>query len=244
MFSAADRADFARLAAQLPGVEGVAVTTSGRHGTVSQLGPLKTGAAWSTAKVPVAMAAIEAGQARDGDLVQAITASNNAAAERMWVALGKGSKAAQMSTAQLRQAGDLRTQVQPRRLRAEFTAFGQTQWALRDQVRFVAGMPCVVAGQRVRTLMGRVVDDQRWGLGSVDERAQFKGGWGPGINAGADDGWLDRQMGVVTVAGRQVAVAIATTAVDHTTGTQNLTALAQWVVAHVEAGRAPRHAQC
>jgi hypothetical protein len=190
------------------------------------------------------MAAISAGLDQRQDLVQAITASDNAAAERLWEALGEGEKAAQATTAQLREAGDAQTHVQTQRLLAGYTAFGQTQWALTDQARFVAGMPCVPSGQKVLALMSQVVAGQRWGLGSTGTQAQFKAGWGPGITPGTGDGWLDRQMGIVTIDGRPVAVAMATTASDHTTGTQNLTTIARWVVAHANARRAPRRPQC
>jgi hypothetical protein len=244
LLSAADRASFSRLAAQLVGEEGVAVTTLGRDRPVSRVGSLRDGVAWSTAKVPVAMAAISAGVAQQQDLVQAITASDNAAAERLWSALGAGSNAASAADAQLRAAGDTRTQIQAQRLRAGYTEFGQSQWALTDQARFVGGMSCTRTGGQLLDLMGDVVSGQRWGLGSAGVPAQFKGGWGPGVSPGAGDGWLDRQMGIVTVGGRPVAVAIATTAGDHATGTQALTSLARWVVTHVDASRAPRSARC
>ena len=244
LLSAADRASFSRLATQLPGDEGVAVSTLGRGRAVARAGALRTGVAWSTAKVPVAMAAIAAGVAQSQDLTQAITASDNAAAERLWTALGAGANAAQASTAQLRGAGDTQTQVQAQRLRSGFTAFGQTQWALTDQARFAGGMACVAPGRQVLELMGQVVAGQRWGLGSTASPARFKAGWGPGVTAGAGDGWLDRQMGILTVGGKPVAVAMATTAANHETGIQNLSAIARWVASHVNAGRAPRDPRC
>ena len=73
---------------------------------------------------------------------------------------------------------------------------------------------------------------------------QLKGGWGPGSQPGVSGGYLDRQMGVVTVGGRKLAVAIASAPSDgsHTTGTSNLTAIARWLVAHADAKGLPgRH---
>ena len=244
LLSAADRASFTRLAAQLPGDEGFAVATLGRGRPVARAGSLRSGVAWSTAKVPVAMAAIAAGVAQSQDLTQAITASDNEAAGRLWSALGEGTSAADAATAQLREAGDARTQIQAQRLRSEYTAFGQTQWALTDQVRFVGGMACVAAGQQVLELMNQVVAGQRWGLGATGKPAQFKAGWGPGVTAGAGDGWLDRQMGLVAISGRRVAVAMATTAPSHESGIQSLSAIARWVVTHVDASVAPREPRC
>jgi hypothetical protein len=244
LLSAADRASFSRLGAQLAGEEGVAVTTLGRGRAVSRAGTLRGGVAWSTAKLPVAMAAISAGVGAQSDLEQAITASDNAAAERLWSALGDGETAAAAATEQVRAAGDARTVIEGRRLRAGYTAFGQTAWPLSDQARFVAGMACADSGPDVLGLMNNVVSGQRWGLGSTGNDAQFKGGWGPGVSPGSGGGWLERQVGVTTIKGRPIAVAIATTAGDHGTGTQNLTAIARWVVTHVDVSGAPRQAAC
>ena len=190
------------------------------------------------------MAAISAGVARRKDLVQAITLSDNAAAERLWEALGGGTLAAEAATAQVREAGDARTEIQARRLRPGFTAFGQTQWGLADQARFAAGMSCGNAGRQVRALMNDVAEGQRWGLGSTGNAAQFKAGWGPGVSPGQGDGWLDRQLGIVMVDDRPIAVAMITTAADHPSGARSLTTIARWVVAHINAKRAPRTAQC
>jgi hypothetical protein len=194
--------------------------------------------------VPVAMAAIAAGVARSTDLRKAITASDNAAAERLWAGLGGGHLAAAAATAQLRAAGERRTDVQSRRVRPGYSAIGQTNWALVDQARFTAGMACSPAGARVLRLMGAVVDEQRWGLGLPGRGAQFKGGWGPGVTPGTADGWLDRQMGVLKIRGRRVAVTLLTDAGDHATGTRNLTSLARWVTSHANTAGLPPTTGC
>lgn len=244
LISSADRASFARLASELSGEEGLALTPLDRERSVVHLGTLRTGVAWSTAKVPVVMAAISAGVGAQADFAQAITASDNAAAQRVWEALGGGDVAARAATEQLRAAGDATTQIQSRQLRPGFSAFGQTTWRLSDQARFAAGMACTGPGAAVLALMERVVAGQRWGLGSTGRVTQFKAGWGPGISAGAGDGWLDRQFGLVSIGGRPIAVAIASTANDHGTGTQNLTRIAQWLVSHLDATGASRRATC
>ncbi len=233
-FSPADRASFAALARELPGAEGVAVTSGGE---VLRLGALRTGTAWSTAKVPVAMAAIADGSAGSADLTAALTASDNAAAERLWAGLGLPTTAARLATAQLRTGGDGRTVVQTRRLAGpRFTAFGQTGWRLDDQARFALGLECSVPGRRALAVMRRVVPAQRWGLGTLSGFSAFKGGWGPGIRPGrVRSRWLERQFGVVTVGGRRLAVALASTAPDHTAGPRALTRLAAWVAAHADA---------
>lgn len=245
LFSSADRKSWARLASSLPGAEGVAVSPVGQDQTVWKAGSFTRGVAWSTAKAPVAMAAIKAGTARQGDLVAAITASDNAAAERLWSSLGSPGTAARAATRQVRAAGDSNTVIQSQRLRGSaYTAFGQTSWALADQVRFVAGMGCLAAGKRVLGLMGRVVSGQRWGLGTTGGSARFKGGWGPGVSPGQANGWLDRQMGIIDVGGKQAAVTIATTAGGHGSGTSNLTRMAQWVKSHVNPAALTSSPQC
>ncbi|MDX6378807.1 MAG: hypothetical protein QOE98_3110 [Gaiellaceae bacterium] len=247
ILSAADRASFAGVAASLGGRSGVAVAGLGLDTSVEAAGTLRSGVAWSTAKVPVAMAAIDAGAAQQPNLTAAITASDNQAALRLWSSLGGGQKAASAANAQLRAAGDARTQVQSQTVAGSgYTPFGQTMWSLSDQARFTAGMACTQAGGQVLGLMGRVVAGQRWGLGSAGVDAQFKGGWGPGTQPGAAGGWLDRQMGVLSIAGRPLAVAIATSPRDnsHATATRNLTAIARWVVEHADTGRLPRQVDC
>jgi hypothetical protein len=196
----------------------------------------------------VAMAVVADGgaAAHRSDLRQAIAASDNAAAERLWSSLGAGAAAAAAATAQLRRAGDRRTIVQSRRLRRQFTPFGQTAWRLSDQVRFTAGMPCLSQGRYVLDLMGDTIAAQRWGLGSTNARAQLKGGWGPGSRPGVAGGYIDRQMGVITTRGRGYAVAIATAPADgsHETGTAHLTQIAKWVVEHVDVRSIAREPRC
>lgn len=238
ILSAADRAAFDQLVASLDADVGIAVSAVGRRRPVETAGTLQRSVAWSTSKVPVAMAALADGSvsADSPTLRQAITASDNASAEQLWQGLGGGSEAADATDAQLRAAGDTATRTQSRVLRSGFTAFGQTTWTLRDQVRFTAGMSCLPAGRQVLSLMGQTIPAQRWGLGATGRPARLKGGWGPGSVPGQAGGYLDRQMGVVTISGRRLAVAIAVRPADgaHETGTALLTRLARWTVAHAD----------
>ncbi|WP_354698730.1 hypothetical protein DSM112329_04423 [Paraconexibacter sp. AEG42_29] len=239
LLSDADRSSFGALASSLGGTSGVAVMPAGRGGTVQTAGSLQTGVAWSTMKTGVAAAtyAKGTGGSSAGLLSRAITASDNSAAESLWSNLGPPSQAGALVEAQLRAAGDVSTSVQTQRVRSGFTAFGQTQWPLAGQVRFTAGMTCTGPGRQVLALMGQVVADQRWGLGSAGVSARFKGGWGPGSGGG----YLVRQMGILRIRGHQVAVTIATQPADGSFGggTRNLTAIAKWVVAHVDPAAAP-----
>jgi hypothetical protein len=129
-------------------------------------------------------------------------------------------------------AGDSATQVESRVLRPGFSSFGQTEWAVRDQQRFIARLPCLRDARVVLELMGEVAPDQRWGLGSIGRPARVKGGWGPDETGR----YLVRQIGIVTLAeNRWIAAAIATEPADGTfaSGAADLNRIAQWLIAHV-----------
>jgi hypothetical protein len=196
--------------------------------------------AWSTIKVPLALAVIRrGGGSRYAQLLRrAITASDNQAAEQLWSSLGRPRAAGRAVERALAAAGDNTTNVQTRRVRAGFTAFGQTRWPLPAQQRFIAGLPCVRGGERILGLMGEVVASQRWGLGSTRFAARFKGGWGPD-GAGR---YLVRQMGLLQLPnGRRVAVSISTvpSGGQFATGTRNLTRVARWLARRLNRAAVP-----
>ena len=177
------------------------------------LGEWRTGAAWSTSKVALSVAALAAATpaqlaARRTLARSAITESNNAAALALWAQLGGGSSAAAQVDAVLAAHGDPLTRTQAQQVRPPYTPFGQTTWSLAAQTRFAAGLVCDTGSPAVTetlALMERISAGQRWGLGRLTEPV-FKGGWGPG----PDGGYLVRQFGVVTIAGHRYAVAVAT----------------------------------
>jgi len=233
LLRAGSRSSFRRLEARLGGSSGIAIAAS-VAGPTATLGELRSGPAWSTIKVAIAMATEEADgghpdTATDGLIARALTASDNAAAAQLWDQLGP--QAGQRTQQQLRAAGDVSTTVQTQRVRAEFSPFGQTDWSTLDQARFAAALPCLPHSGPVLSLMGQVQADQRWGLGSAGVPARFKGGWGP--DAGGR--YLVRQFGLLTLHGRQVAVAIATKPADgqFATATSNLDQIAGWAVQHI-----------
>ncbi|MDX8152102.1 hypothetical protein SK069_10895 [Patulibacter brassicae] len=234
LLGAADRAAFEALTTRLGGRVGLALAPLRDPDTVQVVGRLRTGVAWSTSKVPVAVAAVEAGTAPAASLRAAITASDNVAATRLWASLGTATAAASAATEVLRAGGDATTQIESRTLRPGFTPFGQTTWRLADQVRYAARLSCTPAGRRVRTLMGQVVAGQRWGIAGLPG-ARVKGGWGPGVSAGRAGGYLVRQFGTVRHRGGTVVVAVAATAADLGGGVRKLDAIADWVSARAGA---------
>ena len=226
-------ADFAQLENQLQAELGVAVSAVGTGALPSMLGNWPKGPAWSTIKVPLAIAALreqDSSQVID-EMRRAIIESDNAAAESIWQSLGDPVTAAHQVEKVLRQAGDFTT-VESQKVRPEFTAFGQTIWPLAEQARYLAFAACDETSEPILDLMGEVEEDQRWGLGTIAE-TQFKGGWGPSPSGS----YLVRQMGILSTPTGKTAVAIAAQpeSGSFADGTRDLTEVADWLSAHLGA---------
>jgi hypothetical protein len=230
---AALAADFARLETQLQAVAGIAVSAVGDGQTPMMFGQWQSGPAWSTIKVPLIIAALR--EERPPEVTDAMTAaiteSDNAAAESIWASLGDPVNAARKVDAVLRETGDPTT-VQSQRVRPEFSAFGQTEWPLTDQVRFTSVAVCDKANAPVFALMGQVESDQRWGIGALPD-SRFKGGWGPSPTGS----YLVRQMGVLAGPTGMIAVALAAQPASGKLedGIAALTEMATWLTAHMSA---------
>lgn len=195
------------------GSAGIAIAVPRRGASISQAGTLVSDVAWSTSKVPIAMAVVHHYGAVDNNIISAITMSDNTAAEAMWAALGEPMSAAQAVNSILRIGGDSETVINTAVTRPGYTVFGQTQWSLSNQAVFGAGMLCAPGGPEIAELMGSISEDQAYGLGRIPGAA-FKGGWGPDIQ----DNYLVRQFGLIPSgdAGQYVGVAIAAKAGDGT----------------------------
>ena len=203
------------------GFTGIAVTPVGGGGPVERAGAWTTGVAWSTIKVPLAVAAARSSPQSLENATSAVTSSDNAAAQALWDGLGGGERSAAAVGAVLADGGDATTQVPSQITRPPYTIFGQTRWTLEDQVRFGSRLPCLGSSARVVDLMGQITAEQQWGLGRIPG-ARFKGGWGPGESGG----YLVRQFGLVPAAGGDVAVAIATDAPSFEAGIATLSGVA------------------
>ena len=224
-------AEFAGLEKSLPAAVGLAVHAVGAGDQSIALGHWRSGPAWSTIKVPLAIAGLRAKEPPEvtDAMRAAITRSDNVAAESIWQSLGPAVTAARRVEAVLRETGDP-TVVQSRKVRPEFTAFGQTDWPLTDQVRFAALAACDKRDAPIFGLMSQIEPDQRWGIGT-NSGARFKGGWGPSLSGKH----LVRQFGVLTTAAGMTAVALAAQPVSGSfdDGTQQLTRMAAWLTAHL-----------
>lgn len=222
--------EFASLAAQLNATVGIVVRPVGAGPTPVTAGEWSTGTAWSTIKVPLAIAGLrESDQVTDA-MRAAITQSDNEAAESIWQSLGEPTEAAKKVEAVLADAG-APTTVESQKVRPEFTAFGQTTWSLADQATFLSSAVCDPVDAPIMELMGQISPDQRWGLGGIPG-AKFKGGWGPS----PEGNYLVRQFGVIPVrdGSAVVAVAVEPRSGAFDDGTAALTQIATWLQEHAD----------
>ncbi|MBA4084776.1 MAG: hypothetical protein C0493_07525 [Kytococcus sp.] len=205
-----------RVARQHPDSEvAVAWAPVGTKGRPHVVGDPTRLVAWSTIKVPLALAVVRAGHGEEmtDDIDRALRASDNEAATRLWERLGGGSRASEAVGTQLRRGGDRTTDVPAEVTVPGYSPFGQSSWALTAQTRFTAALPCLTGSASVTDAMGRVSDGQRWGLGGI-KGARYKGGWGstPG-------GYVVRQLGIVPGTKGDTAVTLQVRTGTHEQGT-------------------------
>lgn len=158
------------------------VAVADREGTVNA-GLRGEEPAWSTVKVPIAIAAL-----RDGaspELVDlAIKESDNDAAYALWshVRWTEGD-AGSAVTALLEEYGSTGEFEEP---------FGYSTWLLEEQAEFGAHLPCIPEAEQVYDAMDDIVEWQDNGLDMLPN-TRAKGGWGL---SEYDNGYTHRQIGV------------------------------------------------
>ncbi|KAA0917315.1 hypothetical protein [Dietzia sp. ANT_WB102] len=206
---------------------GIAVAPVG-GGQIREAGAWRTGVAWSTIKIPLAVAVARTDPQAVLHNAAAITVSDNQAAESLWERLGGGAVSATAVGRLLAEGGDVSTEVPSVPSRPGYSIFGQTRWSLVDQTRFASALPCLPGAEQVIDLMGQIAPDQRWGLGRLPG-ARFKGGWGPGESGG----YLVRQFGVVRAAGGDVAISLAVDAPSFGEGTAAITTMVDAIAPHL-----------
>lgn len=226
-------ADFTQLQPTLGGQVGLAIMPVG--GTrITVFGDWTSGIAWSTIKVPLAVAALRHDPTESimAEAEAAITVSDNDAAQALWLSLGDGLTAAHAVQEVLDEAGDATTGLAGPRTRLDYNAFGETEWTLANQVRFASRLPCLAQSEAVTRLMTEITPEQSWGLGILNGAA-FKGGWGPDDETGI---YTVRQFGVVPTQTGLVAVALAAQADsgDFEDATAILTRLAVLLSEHMK----------
>lgn len=149
----------------------VAVALSGGDASAASA-EAQPSVAWSTIKVPIAIAALNADPTLAPVAEAAITVSDNGAAETLWLSISPADAESVLA------AAGTPIPVNAVVTRPGFTAFGQTVWSTREQATFAAGLPCVAGSAPVLEMMSRISPDQAYGFGQLPG-AQFKGGWGP-----------------------------------------------------------------
>ena len=199
---------------------GVAVAAYGSS-EVSTSGSWEGGKAWATINVPLAIAAIDGGDAGIGSVTDpygkqcdysddmgratkaAVGKSNNYAAWWLWESLGGDNQgAAGKVNDALRAGGDGATSVASNGTGASLTA-AKTTWLLKDQALFAANLGSVKgAGSIMKDMNAQNGADGNAGL-NVFDKAISKGGWGSGSGAAT------RQFGIIKLSsGQCTAVAI------------------------------------
>lgn len=215
---------FRNLISAMRGKVGLAVAG---EGGVKVFGDWAAGPAWSTIKVPLAIAGLRHSEESARPFVPlAIKDSDNDAAEAIWAQLGSPSEAAAAVKAVLEEGNDSTTVVQASRIRPKFTPFGQTIWPLAQQATFASSLPCLDRSQIVLTDMHHLAPNQRWALALRSDTAA-KGGWGP-----SETGlYLVRQLAVIETPSGNLGVALSAEPDDGTleTGIELLNRLSEWV---------------
>lgn len=218
------KASFDSLQKSVNGTLGIAIAPV--DGDATAFGELTSEVAWSTSKVPIAIAALRNGSANDSQVTAAITQSDNDAAKALWASLGGEAK--QKTEAVLTEGGDRTTKVQDQAVRPEFTPFGQTKWSMADAAKFGAGLSKMDddAANKVKGHMGNIASGQDYGLGKIPG-AQYKGGWGPNESGG----YLVRQFGIIDLDGAKVGVAIGvkTSTGGYEAASPALSTAAKWI---------------
>lgn len=198
-------AGFAELQAENQGQFGMAIQPVGSD-RKAVFGDWTSGPAWSTMKVPLALAASRSDKSTSQySLSSAITASDNSAGDTLWESLGTPEEAAGEVQDVLREGGDKVTDVPSTKDRSGYSVYGQAEWSLADQVQFASRLPCLAGSEKVTELMDQIVSSHQWGLGSAFDSAKYKGGWGPDTSGA----YLVRQFGLVSTSSGTIAIAFA-----------------------------------
>lgn len=237
--------DLAELVAEVEdehdGVAGVAV--SFRQGEAAA-GVPGDSSAWSTLKVPIAIAAAQRGTASESWISSAVSDSDNAAATQLWNSLGNELEAAHAVELVMWRGGG------PGEVRHAVThypggPFGNSVWKLEPQARFATQLPCIEDAGEVYDAMGEIAAWQDDGIGMVSG-SRFKGGWSQERIDGGVYTYTYRQFGSVPAGEGIIGLAVIAHPADgtHETATDMLDELAVGVAELVQAGAIEPAEEC
>ncbi|AXE39315.1 serine hydrolase [Acidipropionibacterium virtanenii] len=221
-----DAADLTALTREVPTSMQIVVSAQGSN--LITAGSIRTPTAWSTLKVPIAIAALSRGTADTDDVKEAITVSDNDAAIRLWNSLGAGERAADTVQAVLSAHGDKDTTVLPDRVDPD-EPFGMTRWQADDQARFMEWLACTddSSARTVRSYMGQIDSSQQFGLSSIHP-SMVKAGWGD-----EDSGqYTVRQMAVLPHDDGYSVVTFIAQGDSESSVDRTVDAVGTWISAH------------
>lgn len=184
---------------------GIAVTTA--EGTV-HVGARGGGPAWSTVKVPIAIAAIREGA--DKSLVDlAIKESDNDAAYALWSKVKWSEKHPTAALNRVLADADSEATWQKPDANGDIK-FGYARWLLPEQAKFGAHLACIPEASYVYGVMDDIVEWQQYGLTKFPN-IHAKGGWGYDPEL---DWYTQRQFGTMEIEGGAIGIAITSVRTD------------------------------
>jgi hypothetical protein len=241
--SADAEASFASLEAEAGARVALAIAPFG--GSVQTLGSNEGRHAWSSIKVPILATLMRQRPLTSTDRANAesaLTVSDNAAAAALFDQIEGASSALEATLNEAASEPTVVATAPPPP--GAYSSYGQTLWSPAASAEFYRALACgqVLDSEGtsfVLGLMGGVVSEQSWGLGSAAfpgaSYVGFKGGWGP--EGGGPE--LVRQSGIVEDAnGRGFAVTMTADpdSGDLSGGAAALDTVAGWLRQHLGKG--------
>ncbi len=214
---------FRQLQKSLSGPAAVSITGYGRADKTVTVGYTSQIDAWSTIKVPLAMAALQRSTSATtrSRVERALRYSDNGAAAELWREIGSNATAAARVNKVLAQKGDTVTKVRYSTSGGR-SSYGRTPWRTSSMGVFMSNMACgsgAIVRQHLATTAG-----PKWGLKTMP-RPLVKNGYGP-----VAGGYLVRQAGIIIGAdGRRWGVSVTVRATSLARGQQDLTRVAGWL---------------
>ncbi|AWB81983.1 hypothetical protein C3B44_06150 [Corynebacterium yudongzhengii] len=182
---------------------GIALS-DGEH--VAHAGVDGESSAWSTIKVPIAIAATQNGLEDDSVIELAITESDNDASRILWNFLGDTETAA-LAAEEVMVEGNGPSTLYDTVTTYYGSSFGNASWPLINQARFAANLECIDGAGPTYAAMGDIVEWQSDGLAGLDD-AHVKGGWSDELETANEYLYTYRQLGAVVTDSGTVGVAI------------------------------------
>lgn len=163
-------------------------------------GDLRSLSAWSTEKIPIALASLEHcafdDVVKEQLITSAITYSDNNSTDMLYSCLDGYASASELVSEVIGRSG-ADVYMDP--------IWGESQWPVSSQAHFAYYLSSLPEDNIVIESMANVVPQQSWGIGEI-EGMHFKGGWS---DSKKDGSYQNRQMGFITIEDKTYGIAIA-----------------------------------